>query len=125
MRFDSRQAKLPRVEERLSTLLERIERGRREADRWPIGAATRDEIEDVLAEGYIVALSCESTSRRLDERLSSLVETLEDKEAAREARRLAVQKRTLDSRVIDLRARLADLRDRLRVGTPPPHRHAG
>ena len=125
MRFDPRQAKLPGVEERLSTLLERIERGRREADRWPIGAATRDEIEDVLAEGYIVALTCESTSRRLDERLSSLVEALEDEDAAREARRLALEKRTLDSRVSDLRARLADLRDRLRVGTPPPHGHAG
>ena len=125
LRFERRQGKLPGVEERLSTLLERIDRGRREADEWPIGESTRDAIEDLLAEGYIVALTCESRSRRLDERLRSLVEELEDEEAAREARRLAVQKRTLDSRVRDLRERLADLRDRLRVGTPSsPRGHA-
>jgi hypothetical protein len=117
LRFDPRLGKLAGVEERLGPLLERIDRGRRQADASPIGAATRNAIEDLLTEGYIVALSCESTSRRLDERLRSLAESLEDDGAAREARRLALQKRTLDSRVSDLRERLADLRERLRLGT--------
>jgi hypothetical protein len=65
------------------------------------------EMEDVLAEGYLKALSGEAGSRRLAERLERLVEVIDQPGAAVEARRVALEKRGLDADVSDLRARLA------------------
>lgn len=65
------------------------------------------EMEDVLAEGYLTALSGEAGSRRLAERLERLVEVIDQPGAAVEARRVALEKRGIDADVSDLRARLA------------------
>src|SRR3954449_13460571 len=65
------------------------------------------EMEDVLAEGYLKALSGEAGSRRLAERLERLVEVIDQPGAAVEARRVALEKRGIDADVSDLRARLA------------------
>lgn len=69
------------------------------------------EMEDVLAEGYLTALSGEAGSRRLAERLERLVATLNQPGAAVEARRVALEKRGLDADVADLRARLGLMRE--------------
>src|SRR4051812_49495448 len=59
------------------------------------------EMEDVLAEGYLKALSGEAGSRRLAERLERLVERLNQPGAAVEARRGAPEKRRLDAEGAD------------------------
>src|SRR3954469_3764318 len=69
------------------------------------------EMEDVLAEGYLKALSGEAGSRRLAERLERRVERLNQPGAAVEARRVALEKRSLDAEVADLRARLNVMRE--------------
>jgi hypothetical protein len=69
------------------------------------------EMEDVLAEGYLKALSEEARSRRLAERLERLVAILDQPGAAVEARKVALQKRSLDAEVTGLRARLAVMRE--------------
>ena len=69
------------------------------------------EIEDVLAEGYMHALTEEARSRRIGTRLDRLIETLDEPSAAVEARRLALQRRTLDHRIDTLRARLTTIRE--------------
>jgi hypothetical protein len=69
------------------------------------------EIEDVLAEGYMHALTEEARSRRIGSRLDRLVEKLNEPSAAVEARRLALQRRTLDHRIEILRARLTMIRE--------------
>jgi hypothetical protein len=68
------------------------------------------EIEDVLAEGYIEALSGEAQSRRLGERLERLVEVIEEPGMAVEVQRLALQRRSLDAGVGELRAQLSVMR---------------
>jgi hypothetical protein len=75
------------------------------------------EIEDVLAEGYIQALTGEARSRRLGTRLERLVETLDEPGAAVEARRIVLQRRSLDQKIGDLRAQLSVMREHfIRVG---------
>jgi uncharacterized coiled-coil protein SlyX len=69
------------------------------------------EIEDVLAEGYVEAMTGEARSRSLARRMDDLVERIDEPAVAVEARRIAVQRRTLDQRVRDLRAQLAVMRE--------------
>ena len=69
------------------------------------------EMEDLLAEGYLNALSAEAGSRRLAERLERLVARLDQPGVAVEARRVALEKRGLDADVVDLRARLKVMRE--------------
>ena len=68
------------------------------------------EIEDLLAEGYIEALNGEAKSRRLGERLERLVATIEEPGVAGEIRSLALERRSLDARIGELRAQLAVMR---------------
>jgi hypothetical protein len=103
-------------------LLERISRLSSRASSAADDGPLLSEIEDVLAEGYVQALSGEARSRRLRERLDDLVERLDEPDAAIEARRLALQRRTLDGRTQDLRNQLALIRDHfVRLGG---HAHA-
>jgi hypothetical protein len=75
------------------------------------------EIEDVLAAGYIEALSDEAQSRRLGERLERLIEVIEEPGMAAEVRRLALQRRALDGRIGELRAQLSVMRQHfIRLG---------
>jgi hypothetical protein len=77
------------------------------------------EIEDVLAEGYIEALSGEAQSARLGERLERLVGAIEEPGMAVEVRRLLLERRSLDARIRELRSQLSALRQhfiRLRAG---------
>jgi uncharacterized coiled-coil protein SlyX len=75
------------------------------------------EIEDVLAEGYIEVLNGEAQSRRLGERLERLVETSEEPGVALKVRTLALQRRSLDARIRDLRAQLSVMRQHfIRLG---------
>jgi hypothetical protein len=69
------------------------------------------DMEDLLAEGYLEALSREARSRRLAERLERLVEILDQPEAAVEIRRIVPQKRGLDAQVALLRERLGVMRE--------------
>jgi hypothetical protein len=68
------------------------------------------EMENLLDEGYLEALTGEARSRRLAERLERLVEILDQPKAAVEARRIALQKRGLDDKVTVLRGRLEVMR---------------
>jgi hypothetical protein len=94
-----------------SELLDRIDAQSRRALSGPCPSVRR-ELEDLLTEGYLVALTGESRSRRMSERLEMLAQKLDDEDAAIEARTLALQKRTVDQRVRVLRDRLAELRAR-------------
>ena len=98
-----------------SELLERIDAQCRRALASPC-ASVRRELEDLLTEGYLVALTGESRSRRMSERLEMLAQQLDDEDAAIEARTLALEKRTVDQRVRVLRDRLAELRARAAGG---------
>ena len=98
-------------------LLERIDRLAERADTPRADDALLSEIEDVLAEGYMQALTEEARSRRIVARLERLAETLDQPGAAVEARRLAVQRRSLDQRVSTLRTRLHPIREQfVRLG---------
>lgn len=104
---------LRRVNE-LSQLIDRIDSRSRQEAAGPGAASASEQVEDLLTEGYLAALTAESRSRRIAERLEALAQSLEDEGAAVEARKLAVEKRTLDERVRVLRARLGDLREHFR-----------
>lgn len=95
----------------ISELLNRIEGQCRRAAAGPRSDRPQ-ELEDLLNEGYLAALTGESCSRRLSARLEALAENLDDQHVAVEARRIARDKRTVDQRVNVLRARLALLRRR-------------
>ena len=98
-------------------LLERIDSLAARAETPPADVRLLSEIEDVLAEGYMAALTEEARSRRMAARLDRLVETLDEPGAAVEARRLAVQRRTLDQRTSTLRMRLNAIREQfVRLG---------
>jgi uncharacterized membrane protein YccC len=98
-------------------LLKRIDRLAARADSPPADEALLSEIEDVLAEGYMQALTEEARSRRMASRLEQLVQTLDEPGAAVEARRLAVQRRTLEHQVSTLRSRLNAVREQfIRLG---------
>jgi hypothetical protein len=92
-------------------LVTRIERLHARATEARSADGLLGEIEDLLAEGYLEALTGEARSRRLAERLGELVEIVDQREAALEMRRIAVQKRGVDARVSVLRDRLAELRE--------------
>ena len=75
------------------------------------------EMEDVLSQGYVEALSAEARSSRLRHRMEDLVERLDEADAAVEVRRLAVQRRALDQHARDLREQLAIMREHfIRLG---------
>jgi hypothetical protein len=75
------------------------------------------EIEDVLAEGYIEALSGEAQCARLGERLERLVGVIEEPGVAEEVRRLVLERRSLEARIKELRALLSALRQHfIRLG---------
>lgn len=98
-------------------LLDRIDRLAARADTARADDALLSEIEDLLAEGYMHALTEEATSRRLAARVERLIETLDEPGAAVEARRIAVQRRTLDQRINTLRLRLNSIREQfVRLG---------
>jgi hypothetical protein len=98
-------------------LLERIDRLAARAETARPDDELLSEIEDLLAEGYMEALTEEAKSRRLAARLERLVETLDEPGAAVEARRLAVQRRTLDQGISTLRLRLNAIREQfVRLG---------
>ena len=100
-----------------SDLLERIDRLSARAARREADPALLAEIEDLLAEGYMQALTEEARSRRMATRLERLVEALDEPAAAVEARRLVVQRRTLDGRIRMLRDRLNAIRQQfVRLG---------
>lgn len=84
----------------------RLRAREREADE-----RTLSQMEDLLAEGYARALAGEAGSRRLEQRLELLLPRIEDPAVAKEARRLALQRQTLDGAVTELRAKLAGMRD--------------
>jgi hypothetical protein len=69
------------------------------------------QMEVLLAEGYDRALAEEAESRRLEQRLEQVMSWIEDPAVAKEARSLALQLRTLDDAVSELRALLASMRD--------------
>jgi hypothetical protein len=100
-------------------LLDHIEGQCRRALASPRSGARR-EVEDLLTEGYLAALTAESRSRRISERLEALAQQLDDEQAAIEARRLAREKRTVDQRVKVLRARLQELRGASGAGRLQP-----
>jgi hypothetical protein len=98
-------------------LLERIDRLAERADTPRADDSLLAEIEDVLAEGYMQALTEEARSRRIVSRLERLVETIDEPGAAVEARRLAVQRRSLEQRISTLRTRLNAIREQfVRLG---------
>jgi hypothetical protein len=75
------------------------------------------ELEELLTEGYARALAGEAQSRRLERRLEELLPVIDDPAAAKEARRLTLQRRTVDQAVRELREKLAKLRGT--IGAPP------
>lgn len=98
-------------------LLDRIDRLAARADTPRADDALLSEIEDLLAEGYMQALTEEARSRRLAARIERLIETLDEPGAAVEARRIAVQRRTIDQRIDTLRLRLNAIREQfVRLG---------
>ena len=98
-------------------LLERIDRLAERADASRADDALLSELENVLAEGYMQALTEEARSRRIAARLARLVEALDEPGAAVEARRLAVQRRSLEQRISTLRSRLNAIREQfVRLG---------
>jgi hypothetical protein len=75
------------------------------------------EVEDLLSEGYVAAMSAESRSRHLEDRLATLAQRVEDPRAAIELSQVALEKRTVDQRVRVLRESLDRLRDQfVRLG---------
>lgn len=69
------------------------------------------DLENLLSEGYVRALAGDARRRRLDARLEELVARLDEPGVAGEVRRLAVERRTVDRDLKDLRARLGLVRD--------------
>jgi hypothetical protein len=111
LRLRRRPGKLDAVSD-FSRLLERIDAQRRRAAAAdPAAPCAPEDLEDLLTEGYLAALTDESRSRRLADRLEGLARTIDDEQAAIEARRLAIEKRTVDQRVSVLRRHLTDLRE--------------
>jgi hypothetical protein len=103
-------------------LATRIERLSARASQGPSSDQLLGEIEDLLTVGYLEALTQEAHSRRLAERWQHLAENLDEHDAALEIRRIAVQRRGIDTRVALLRDRLGVLREQfaqLRAPSPP------
>jgi hypothetical protein len=101
----------------------RIERLRFRASAGPVTAELVDEIDRVLAEGYISALRADARRRRLRERLDALVD---DGDAAPEAelRRVGRERRALEDAARGLRERLAGLQSLVARAAGPRTRSA-
>ena len=98
-------------------LLERIDRLAARAQSPRPDKDLLSELENLLAEGYMQALTEEARSRRIAAKLEHLAETLDEPGAAVEARRLAVQRRSLEQRISTLRMRLQSIREQfVRLG---------
>ncbi len=69
------------------------------------------EMESLLDEGYLEALTGDARSRRLAERLDALMESVAEPQVASEIRSIALQKRGVDAGVTVLRDRLGELRE--------------
>jgi hypothetical protein len=82
---------------------------------------SQSELEDLLTEGYARALDGEAKSRRLEQRLATLLPEMDEPRVATEIRRLTLQRRTVDQAVSDLRAKLASVRGRI---TAAPRRRS-
>jgi hypothetical protein len=104
-------------------LATRIERLSSRASKARSSDRLLGEMEDLLAVGYLEALTEEARSRRLEERWERLAENLDEHEAALEIRRIAAQKRRVDAKVAVLRDRLGVLRDQF-VQLSAPSRSA-
>jgi hypothetical protein len=74
-------------------------------------AALLAELDALLSEGYAWALDGDARLRRLDDRLEGLIRNVEEPAVAKEVRRVALERRSLDRSIADLRARLAEVRD--------------
>jgi len=100
-----------RLERRLDELLGAVNDDTdKEARRLAVERRTVGEMEDLLSEVYVRALAGEATSRRLERRLDELLGTVGEDDAAREACRLAVERRTIQGRVDELRLQLLAVR---------------
>jgi chromosome segregation ATPase len=117
LRTEGWRVKLRRVSD-LSSLIERVERRcRRVATATPGSSGPLRDVEDLLSEGYVVAMSAERRSRHLEDRMATLAQHVEDPRAAIELSELALEKRTVDQRVRVLRESLARLREQfVRLG---------
>jgi hypothetical protein len=73
----------------------------------------QSEFEDLLTEGYARALDGEAQSRRLEQQLAELLPEIDNPGVAKEIRRLALERRTVDQAVRDLRDKLAETRERV------------
>lgn len=93
-----------------SDLQERIDAMCTRASGAEADPALITDMEDLLSEGYLRALTAEATSRRLERRLDELLGTVGEDDAAREACRLAVERRTIQGRVDELRLQLLAVR---------------
>jgi hypothetical protein len=91
------------MEHRIDRLLERAA-GR-------VDEGLLEEMEDALATGYAYALAGDARCRRIRRRLDALVEDPLDAGAATEARRLALEERTVEMFTRGLRSRLAPMRE--------------
>ncbi len=78
------------------------------------------ELEDLLTEGYARALEGEAQSRRLERRLAELLLEMDRPGVATQARRVALQRRTVDQAVADLRDKLARIGGSLAPGRGHP-----
>lgn len=94
-----------------SDILTRIDRLCSQASEGRPTGRLLGEMEDLLADGYLEALAREGRSRRLAERLATLVEIVDQPGAAVEIRQLVLDKRRLDAEVSVLRERLALMRE--------------
>ena len=83
-------------------------------------AVDEREVEDLLTEGYARALAGEAQSRRLERRLTELLPDMDQPAVAKEARRLALQRRTVDTGVAALREKLARLHETMRPALDQP-----
>src|SRR4051812_1722095 len=90
------------------------------AARLRAAGADEREVEDLLTEGYARALAGEAQSRHLERQLARLLPDMDQPAVAKEARRLALQRRTVDTAVADLRDRLARLSAYLTAGHERP-----
>jgi hypothetical protein len=91
------------LDQRISVLCVRARASDAHSDRTLL-----TEIADLLLEGYLRALRAESTSRRLDERMQQLLAGSDDEPD--ELRWVALQRRSVDASVRDVRRRLATVR---------------
>jgi hypothetical protein len=92
-----------------SDLETRIERLRSRAESERLTPELVDEIENVLAEGYVAALQADARSRRLRERVDALVDDTDVPRMAQEMRRLGRERRMLEQAAGELRERVGVL----------------